>query len=81
MVELMLMEISGESGSRSLPAIAFAMAEEYQSVESGEPLKLWKKLTGEAEAKIPEVPSGTKLATTLMGTEEGQLSDQISIAA
>ena len=36
----MLIEISGFAGSKSLPASAFAIAEEYQSVESGAPVKL-----------------------------------------
>jgi len=81
MVELMLIEISGLAGSRSFFAIALAIAEEYQRVESGAPGKPWKKLTGEAAAKIPDVPSGTKLATTLTGTVELQLSDHVSIAA
>ena len=77
----MLIDISGLAGSKSFPEIAFAIAEAYQSVESGDDGKLWKKLTGEAEAKIPDVPSGTKFATTFTGIEEFQLSDQTSIAA
>ena len=79
--ELTWMIISGFALSKSLPANAFAVADEYHSDGSGAPENAEKKLPGRALPKTPQELDRPHEASTVIGTEELKFADQTFTAA
>ena len=73
--------ISGFALSKSLPASALAVADEYQSDGSGAPENAEKKLPGRALPKTPQELDRPHEASTVIGTEELKFADQTFTAA
>ena len=73
--------ISGLALSKSFPANALAVADEYHSDGSGAPENAEKKLPGRALPRTPHELDLPHDASTVIATEELKFADQTSTAA
>ena len=75
------MMISGLALSKSLPAKAFAAADEYHRDGSGAPENAEKKLPGRALPKTPQELERPHDASTVITVVDLKFADHTSIAA
>jgi hypothetical protein len=73
--------ISGLALSKSRPANAFAVADEYHNDGSGAPENAEKKLPGRALPRTPQELDRPHEASTVIGTAELKFADQTFTAA